>query len=112
MTGMPVVYLFFAQLMPYGTAIAVLCFARRPSWFAIAIILFDLVFYLDRILVTGKRAETIQLVLMFLLAFWFYRRIVVPRTIMAISIFGWHISHDQYGRLSTGNPCGCELCSR
>nr|WP_312967536.1 hypothetical protein [Brucella intermedia] len=86
MTGMPVVYLFFAQLMPYGLAIAVLCFARRPSWSALAIILFDLVFYLDRILVTGKRAETIQLVLMFLLAFWFYRRIVVPRTIMAIGI--------------------------
>ena len=28
MTGMPVVYLFFAQLMPYGLAIALLCFTR------------------------------------------------------------------------------------
>lgn len=86
MTGMPVVYLFFAQLMPYGLAIALLCFARRPSWFALGIIVFDLVFYFDRILVTGKRAEAIQLLLMFLLAFWFYRRMVVPRIIMFIGI--------------------------
>ncbi|UZD71196.1 hypothetical protein [Brucella sp. JSBI001] len=87
MTGMPVVYLFFAQLMPYGLGIALLCCVRRPSWFALAIILFDLVFYFDRILVTGKRAEAIQLLLMILLAFWFYRRMVVPRVIMFVGIF-------------------------
>ncbi|GAA5624395.1 hypothetical protein Brsp04_04294 [Brucella sp. NBRC 12952] len=86
MTGMPVVYLFFAQLMPYGLAIALLCFARRPSWIALAIIGFDLVFYLDRILVTGKRAEAIQLLLMILLSLWFYRRWVVPRVLMALGI--------------------------
>lgn len=86
MTGIPVVYLFFAQLMPYGLAIALLCFARRPSWITLAIITFDLIFYLDRILVTGKRAEAIQLVLMFLLAFWFYRRWVVPRVLMTLGI--------------------------
>ncbi|MCV9907707.1 hypothetical protein OIV19_08775 [Brucella sp. HL-2] len=86
MTGIPVVYLFFAQLMPYGLAIALLCFARRPSWTALAIIAFDLVFYLDRILVTGKRAEAIQLLLMILLAFWFYRRLVVPRILMTLGI--------------------------
>lgn len=88
MTGIPVVYLFFAQLMPYGLAIALLCFARRPSWIALAIILFDLIFYLDRILVTGKRAEAIQLLLMILLPLWFYRRLVVPRILMAIGILG------------------------
>ncbi len=86
MTGIPVVYLFFAQLMPYGLAIALLCFARRPSWVALAIIAFDLVLYLDRILVTGKRAEAIQLLLMILLALWFYRRIVVPRILMSLGI--------------------------
>ncbi len=86
MMGMPVVYLFFAQLMPYGLGIALLCFARRPSWLAAIIILVDLVFYLDRILVTGKRAETIQLLLMFMLAFWFYRRMVVPRVLMYAGI--------------------------
>lgn len=86
MTGIPVVYLFFAQLMPYGLAIALLCFARKPTWFAISIIAFDLIFYLDRIIVTGKRAEAIQLVLMILLAFWFYRRIVLPRSLMLLGI--------------------------
>jgi hypothetical protein len=86
MTGTPVMYLFFAQLMPYGLAIALLCFARRPSWIVLAIIAFDLAFYLDRILVTGKRAEAIQLLLMILLAFWFYRRLVVPRILMTLGI--------------------------
>ncbi|WP_094507618.1 hypothetical protein [Brucella thiophenivorans] len=86
MTGMPVVYLFFAQLMPYGLAIALLCFASRPSWTALAIIIFDLLFYFDRILVTGKRAEAIQLLLMILLPLWFYRRFVVPRILMALGI--------------------------
>lgn len=86
MTGIPVVYLFFAQLMPYGLAIALLCFARKPSWIASCVIIFDLVFYVDRIIVTGKRAEAIQLVLMILLAFWFYRRVVVPRSLMLFGI--------------------------
>ncbi|QWK81792.1 MULTISPECIES: hypothetical protein [Brucella/Ochrobactrum group] len=86
MTGIPVVYLFFAQLMPYGLGIALLCFVRRPSWVVFAIIAFDLIFYLDRIVVTGKRAEAIQLVLMILLSFWFYRRIVVPRVLMIVGV--------------------------
>ncbi|MHA6641615.1 hypothetical protein [Mesorhizobium sp. A623] len=79
MTGMPVVYLFFARLLTYGLAIALLCFARRPSKFAALLILIDLVFYLERIVITGKRAEAVELVMMIVLAFWFQRRWVVPR---------------------------------
>jgi hypothetical protein len=86
MTGTPVVYLFFAQLMPYGLALALLCMARRASWSAFLVIAFDMVFYLDRILVTGKRAEAIQLVLMILLAWWFHRRFVIPRFVMVAGI--------------------------
>lgn len=73
MTGVPVVYVFFSRLLCYGLAVAVLCFARRMSFVALAIIAFDLVFYLDRIVVTGKRAETVELCFIFLLAFWFHR---------------------------------------
>lgn len=86
MTGMPVVYLFFGRLLTYGLAIALLCFARKPRFFSGAIIIFDLVFYLDRIIVTGKRGETIELVLMVLLAIWFYRRWIIPRSLMLAGI--------------------------
>ena len=111
MTGMPVVYLFFAQLMPYGLAIALLCFARRPSWLALLIILFDLVFYLDRIVITGKRAEAVQLVLMILLAFWFYRGWVIPRIVMFVGILVGTFLMTSMGdyRQITGSRDGFDL---
>jgi hypothetical protein len=82
MSGAPVVWLFFARFMNYGLAIAALCLARRFSWMAVLIIGIDLMFYLDRIVVTGKRAEAVELVVIFALAFWFYRGWVLPRTIV------------------------------
>src|SRR5690606_2427949 len=60
-------------------AIALLCFARRPSKLAAFLILIDLAFYLERIVITGKRAEAVELGMMIVLAFWFQRRWVVPR---------------------------------
>ncbi|WP_245581888.1 hypothetical protein [Phyllobacterium phragmitis] len=86
MTGTPVVYLFFARLMTYGLAIALLCFTRRPTLTGALIIGFDLIFYFDRIIVTGKRAEALELVMMILLAVWFHRRWIVPRSVMIAGI--------------------------
>lgn len=86
MTGVPVIYVFFSRLLCYGLAIALLCMARRPSWPAAIVILFDLAFYLDRILVTGKRAETVELVMMIALAVYFYRGITVPRWLIMVGV--------------------------
>jgi hypothetical protein len=69
-------------LLSYGLAISALCLARRFSWWAFAIIAFDLVFYLDRIVVTGKRAEAVELLAIFALAWWFYRGWILPRTLV------------------------------
>jgi hypothetical protein len=82
MTGVPVIYIFFSRLLSYGLAISALCLARRFSWWAFAIIAFDLVFYLDRIVVTGKRAEAVELLAIFALAWWFYRGWILPRTLV------------------------------
>ena len=105
-SGAQVAYLFFARFLTYGLTIAVLCFMRRPSWFAGLIIGFGLIFYLDRILITGKRAETIELVMIFVLAAWFQRRWAVPRlaTISAIA-FGTvaMISMTQYRDVTRAN---------
>lgn len=86
MTGVPVVYLFFARLLTYGLAIALLCFVRRPTLAGALIIGFDLIFYFDRIIVTGKRAEALELLLLILLAVWFNRRWVIPRSAMIAGI--------------------------
>ena len=82
MTGLPVVYIFFSRLLTYGLAIACLCLTRRLSWMALGVVAFDLVFYLDRVLVTGKRGETLELFLILALAVWFHRRLAVPRVVL------------------------------
>lgn len=86
MSGTGVAYLFFARLMIYGLAIATLCYARRPSRFAGFIILFDLFFCIDRILVTGKRGEALEIVIIFALSFWFHRGWKPPRSALVAMI--------------------------
>jgi hypothetical protein len=82
MSGISVMYLFFGRFLTYGLAIAALCMARRFSLFALVIICFDLFFYVDRIIVTGKRAEAVELLAIFALAYWFYRGWLLPRSIV------------------------------
>ncbi|UGY10501.1 hypothetical protein [Phyllobacterium pellucidum] len=87
LTGLPVAYLFFARLLTYGLAIALVCYARRSSPLALGIILFDTIFYLDRIVIAGRRGETAEFCLMIALAFWFQRRWVVPRIAVVAGLF-------------------------
>jgi hypothetical protein len=87
-TGLPVVYIFFSRLLPYGFAIALLCCARRVSLPAVAILAFDIYFYADRILVHGRRAEAADFVLLIALAIWFRRRRAAPRLISLVFILG------------------------
>ncbi|CAD7044334.1 hypothetical protein REJC140_03807 [Pseudorhizobium endolithicum] len=81
MSGVPVIYIFFSRLLSYGMVIAALCTARRPSWLSASILAFGLIFYLDRIIVTGKRAEAVELLIIFALALWFYRGVAAPRVL-------------------------------
>ncbi len=83
-SGATVVYLFFGRLLTYSLAIACLCYARRPSQWMLLVILFDLAFYFDRIVVTGKRAEAAELLLIFALAFWFTRGWTIPRGFLVL----------------------------
>jgi hypothetical protein len=81
LTGLPVMQIFFSRLMVYGLGVAVLCFARRPSLPTAGIIGFDTLFYLHRVVITGKRGEAFEFVILVVLAFWFQRRrILLPRT--------------------------------
>jgi hypothetical protein len=96
-TGLPVVYIFFSRLLTYGFAIALICCARRVSWPAITILAFDIFFYLDRILVHGRRAEAADFVLLVALAIWFQRRRAAPRILSLVFILGAALTLNSTG---------------
>ncbi len=81
-TGLPVAYLFFARMMTYGFAIAVLLFAHNRSRLALMVALFGAAFYFDRIAIAGRRAELIEFATIILLAAWFQRKRCLPRPVM------------------------------
>jgi hypothetical protein len=88
-TGLPVAYLFFSRLLTYGFAIAALLFARNGSRLALLIALFGASFYFDRIVIGGRRQDTIEFLLIILLAWWFQRGRCVPRPLMLVGmVFG------------------------
>jgi hypothetical protein len=85
-TGAAVAYLFFAKLLTYGFALALLCFARRASVAAFVVIAGDCLLYFDRIVIAGRRSEAAEFLLLIALAFWFHRRWTVPRVAMVAGI--------------------------
>lgn len=86
LTGSAVAYLFFAKLLTYGLAIALLCFIHRPSRFALMIIAFDSLFVFERIFIAGRRGEAAEFLFLIALALWFQKRWAVPRTAVAAGL--------------------------
>lgn len=85
-TGLPVAYLFFAHVLSYGFAVAVFLFARRPAWPALAVAAAAALFYLDRILLAGRRGVSLEFIFVILCACWFVRRVAVPRAVMLAGV--------------------------
>lgn len=86
LSGPTVIYLFFSKMLVFGFAIAALCAARRPSAVALAILACDAALYLDRIVVTGKRGEAFEFVLIIALAVWFQMRRALPRALVILTV--------------------------
>lgn len=83
------VYAFFATLLTFGMAIALIVHLRKPAWTTASILVFDLMFYLDRIIVQGRRAAMVELGLMLLMGLWLSRRWLPPRWAMvAVLVIG------------------------
>lgn len=80
--GTPVAFLFFADNLSYGFALALIVYFRTNSRLALAIALAGSSFYLERIIFAGRRGDVVQIVLMVLFAAWFQRRKMVPIPIM------------------------------
>lgn len=83
-TGLPVAFLFFASILSYGFALAALIYADKKAKWALGIAMVGSVFYLDRIVLSGRRGVTLEFVFIILLTFWFARGRAVPRPLMLI----------------------------
>jgi hypothetical protein len=81
-TGVITIYYFLAGLLTVGFAMALLLHLAKPTWPTLIIILFGLSFYLDRVLIHGRRQDAVELCLMVLMALWFQRRWLPPRSLM------------------------------
>lgn len=85
-SGLPVLYLFFAQILNYGFAIAVWLTVRNSFRISLPlmVLLYDCIFYFDRIIIAGRRADTVQFILIIALALWFHKKFV-PKSWMIIT---------------------------
>ena len=81
-TGIITIYYFFSTMLSVGFAIALVLHLRRQSLGTWLVLSFGLLFYLERIFVAGRRADTAELFLMTLYALWFNRRWAPPRTLI------------------------------
>jgi hypothetical protein len=88
-TGLPVAYLFFARMLTYGFAIAVLLAAKNGSRLALLVASFGALFYLHGIVIGGRRQDTVEFLTIILMALWFQRKWCVPRSAMIAGlVFG------------------------
>lgn len=78
-TGVITIYVFLSQLLTFGFAIALALHVRKPSTQTMLILFVGLAFYLERILIHGRRMAMIELFLFFAMALWFNRRWAPPR---------------------------------
>lgn len=81
-TGIITIFVFLSNLLKVGLAVALILHLAKPSVPTLLIILFDLTFYLHRILIQGRRAAMVELTLMILLALWFQRKWAPRRWLM------------------------------
>lgn len=81
-TGIITIYYFFSSMLSVGFAIALILHLQRPSLGTWSILIFGFIFYFERILIAGRRADTVELFLMVVYAIWFSRRWAPPRSLI------------------------------
>ncbi len=85
-SGVTVAYLFFAQILTYGFAIAVLLYFRTRSLSALVVALFGSLFYLDRIVIAGRRGVALEFIFILVMGWWFGRKRILPKSMVFSAI--------------------------
>ncbi|MBK1633340.1 hypothetical protein CKO31_21815 [Thiohalocapsa halophila] len=96
-TGPITIYVFFSQLLTIGLVIAIILHLSKPRWQTLLIIVFDLSFYLDRIVIHGRRDAMVELGLIILMAFWFHRRWLPSRWFIIAGLVGGSLFINSIG---------------
>ena len=87
-TGIAVAYDFFSRVLTYGFVLALLVYLRTRSRLALAVLLFDSIFYFHRIFIAGRRWGMIEFTIALGVGLWLYRRIIPPRVAIIAGLVG------------------------
>lgn len=85
-TGIITVYHFLSQLVTIGLVIALLVHLNRPDWSTFLIVFVDVMLFLDRIVMHGRRSDAIEFFVIVTLSLWFTRRWAPPRWIVISAV--------------------------
>jgi hypothetical protein len=85
-SGMTVAYLFFAKLSVFGLAISAIYFFRTRQAIWGLLMAVPLVIYAYRMIFLARRGDTVEIVMVLLLALWFTQRRAVPRFLFLIGV--------------------------
>jgi hypothetical protein len=83
-TGIITIYVFFSSMVTVGLVLALLVHFNNSSRWSYVLIIFDLSLYFDRIVMNGRRAAMVEIFVIAGLVIWFYRRKLVPRSLMVL----------------------------
>ncbi len=85
-TGIITIYFFLASMLTFGLVLALVAHLNKPSRWTMSIILFDLLFYIDRILLQGRRQAAVELFVFLGLFIWFKHRKLPPRWVFGAAL--------------------------
>jgi hypothetical protein len=86
MSGLPVIYLFFAEFLVFGFALAVFLVYRRFTWWTFAIASLGALSYVHTIVFGGRREGAIQFFFIIGILAWFVRKKLPPRPVIVCGI--------------------------
>jgi hypothetical protein len=81
-TGLVTAFIFLSLLLKVGLIFAVVVHVRQPGPDTLLIILFGVAFYLNRIVLQGRREAAVELAFIALYYIWFRYRWLPPRTLL------------------------------
>jgi hypothetical protein len=83
-TGIITIYVFLSSSLSVGFCLALVLYLSNNSKKALIVLIFGLLFYLYRIVILGRRAAMVELLIMILMGLWFQRRVALSRVVMIL----------------------------
>lgn len=85
-TGIVTIYFFLYKAQFMGYAISLLLYLKRPTRLTLLLVGFNIITLSSFVLFGGRRGPATELAVITACAFWFQRRILVPRSVFVAAI--------------------------